>query len=542
MVHPRLNPSSPRGGCLAPREDGGRRRWLLTLAALLAGCSSRMPAPEAEPTASARWPAGWLAAPELLGQLPEPAREFRAAWVATVANIDWPSRPGLSAAAQRQEMQAILDHAAETGLNAIVLQVRTGCDALYASALEPWSEFLTGQQGVSPGYDPLELWVQHAHARGLELHAWFNPFRARHAGARSAAHALHVSRRHPDWVHDYGDLQWLDPGEPEAAEHTLAVVSDVLRRYDVDGIHIDDYFYPYPARRPGAAASEPELPFPDDRAFERAQAAGLRLSRDDWRRRNVDELVRGMHERVRLIRPQARFGVSPFGIGKPALRPPGIKGFSQYDKLYADVERWLAEGWMDYLAPQLYWPRAQSAQSFAVLLDYWRAQNRRGRHVWPGLYTSRINDRPDSWLPQEIEEQIAHVRQVAPGSGHLHFSMVALLRDRRDVASRLRTGLYAQPALVPATPWLASPVQQPLTLEIADLGSALKLRLRSAQTPADLRAWQRQVLWLRRRGAWECNPHASSDMLLPSAGIDALAAAPLDRAGNEGPRTVLRRA
>ena len=564
MVHPGVGP----GGMAAER-----RRLMLGLGALLTGCAHPRGEPDApgattpaarpaglgtassaasSTASSPAWAAshpGWLSAPELLPTLPEPAREFRAAWVATVANIDWPSRPGLSAAQQQQEMRTMLDRAAQLGLNAIILQVRTSCDALYESALEPWSEFLTGRQGVSPGWDPLAVWIREAHARGLELHAWFNPFRARHSTARSEPDALHVSRRHPQWVRRYGEFLWLDPAEPQAAEHTLAVVSDVLRRYAVDGIHIDDYFYPYPVRAPGAPSTAPEIDFPDHAAWARASAANPGLNRADWRRQQVDELVRRMHEQVRRIRPSARFGVSPFGIGKPALRPPGIAGFSQYDKLYADVERWLAEGWMDYLAPQLYWPRAQAPQAFGVLLDYWRAQNPRGRHVWAGLYTSRIHDKPESWMPEEIEGQIELVRTRAPGTGHLHFSMIALHQDRRAVASRLQRSLYAQPALAPATPWLAQGPVAAVDARLRQEGSMIRLDLGPGSgsgsgpgSDASSPGLHRHLLWLRRAGRWELQLRVPPQLALSAQGLEALAFSALDAAGNEGPRRALRRA
>ena len=331
---------------------------------------------------------------------PSAPREFRAAWVATVANIDWPSKPGLSADQQHAEMIAILDRAQALKLNAIIFQVRPAADALYASSLEPWSEYLTGTQGRDPGYDPLAEWVREAHRRGLELHAWFNPYRARHHAAKSPLAATHLGRTRPDIVKKYGELLWMDPGEPFAAERTLAVISDVVRRYDIDGVHLDDYFYPYPITQPlpaGAPKTTPseEVDFPDTPAWRRYQQAGGRLARADWRRQNVDRLVEQIHHRIHALKPWVKFGVSPFGLGRPDRRPPGIQGFSQYDKLYADVEKWVEQGWMDYLTPQLYWPASAKAQSFEVLLDYW-AKLVNGRfHLWPGLFTSAITDTAD---------------------------------------------------------------------------------------------------------------------------------------------------
>lgn len=502
------------------------RRSVLTLAAALAACSS-VPLPTARPTGRS--------APELAAAAPAAPREFRAAWVATVANIDWPSKPGLPAEQQIAEMRAMLDRAVELKLNAVIFQIRTSTDALYDSRLEPWSEYLTGVQGRSPGYDPLALWITEAHQRGLELHAWFNPFRARQSGAKSAPAATHLSQTRPEWVKSYGEMLWLDPGEPQAAEHTLAVFKDVLQRYDVDGIHIDDYFYPYPLPQPGSdPAAKLEIDFPDEPSWQRYVQGGGKLARADWRRQNVDELIRRLHQQILATKPWVRFGISPFGIGKPGLRPEGIAGFSQYDKLYADVERWLHEGWLDYLVPQLYWPRAQKAQAFAPLLDYWHAQNRQGRHVWPGLFTSKVTDKPDSWAVEEIAGQIEATRAAYPGTGHAHFSMIALSQNRRGLADALKAGVYAQPALVPATPWLEAGGPAAPLLELQDAGpQQLRLRLQ----PGPGKPVARYALWLKRGNAvWQFQVSAAPELLLDRQGLTGLVVSALDRVGNEGPR------
>ncbi|RTL35425.1 MAG: hypothetical protein EKK53_24280 [Burkholderiales bacterium] len=424
-----------------------KRRHLLSLASapLLTACATPPAPPAPSPTEAALGPAA--PAPEapaasapVASVTAAPPREWRAAWVATVANIDWPSKPGLSAAAQQAEIRTLCDTAAGIGLNALILQVRTAADALYESRLEPWSDVLTGAQGQHPGYDPLGVWITEAHARGLELHAWFNPYRAQHSTARSAAADQHVSRAHPAWVKRYGDQLWMDPGEPAAAEHTLAVVRDCLSRYAVDGIHIDDYFYPYPVQDP---TTKQEVDFPDEPSWQRYLSGGGSLARADWRRYNVNRLVQRLYALAHEVRPGTRVGVSPFGLPKPGARPAGISGFSQYDKLYADVELWLREGWLDYLAPQLYWPRAQTAQAFEPLLQAWRTLNPLGRPIHPGLFTSRINDTPQSWQPDEILGQIDSIRRLSPGSGHIHFSLVALAQNRKGVADALRLKAYA---------------------------------------------------------------------------------------------------
>ena len=511
-----------------------RRAFALGLTLSAAGCMTPAPMPIPEDQAGGS-PAP---APGSSPDAPPPApREFRGVWVATVANIDWPSRPGLPAAQQQAEMHAILDRARAIGLNALVLQVRPAADALYPSPLEPWSEFLSGAQGrpPQPSYDPLALWVQQAHRRGLELHAWFNPYRAGHSTSRSAPAASHVTQARPGLVRRYGDQWWMDPGEPAAAEQTLAVVADVLQRYEVDGIHIDDYFYPYPVPLPGGGG---DLPFPDDAPYERYRAAGGLLLRDDWRRDNVDRLVQAMHQAVQRLRPGARFGISPFGLGRPDLRPPGIEGFSQYDKLYADVERWVERGWYDYLVPQLYWAIDRAPQAFPVLLDYWRGQVGGARHMWPGLYTSAIGLPGRAWRADELLRQVELTRLRETG-GHIHFSMVALMQDRDGIATRLQQESYRTPALAPASPWLHGSVPQAPTLAIAR--DTVQILAAADGEPAF--NW---AVWRHVAGQWrfDVQPAAQSAVALMTSAReavpDAVVVSAVSRSGHESPRATLR--
>jgi uncharacterized lipoprotein YddW (UPF0748 family) len=400
---------------------------------------------------------------------PAVPREFRGVWVASVQNIDWPSRRGLSTRRQKREMIRLLDNAVERNLNAVILQIRPSADALYRSKLEPWSEFLTGRMGQppEPGYDPLRFAVEQAHRRGLQLHVWFNPYRVRVPNPRTPASNDHASVAHPELVRAYGGYLWFDPGKPAAVDHFLAVVTDVVKRYDVDGVHIDDYFYPYPVREE-SAEKDPKtgkdipgklIPFPDDESYARAVAEGETLDRDDWRRQNVDNLIRWMYVAVKKEKPWVLVGISPFGIWRPG-NPEGIKGFDQYASLYADARKWLREGWLDYFTPQIYWQVDSKEQSYPKLLAWWHEQNVKGRHLWPGNFTSKVRRSPDvketrdSWSAEELIRQIEATRAQPGASGNVHFSMKAFFDNRDGLNDKLAAGVYAEPALVPASPWL----------------------------------------------------------------------------------------
>ncbi|MGV7208322.1 glycoside hydrolase family 10 protein [Oxalobacteraceae bacterium A2-2] len=536
------------------------------LAMLLDGCSSTPTVPA--PVAGAMPPPAGLpgAAPTPApasspadGFMPPPApREFRAAWVSTVANIDWPSRNNLSMEKQQAEALAILERARLLNLNAIVLQVRPSADAIYPSQLEPWSEFLTGAQGRPPktAWDPLQFWIEQAHLRGLELHAWFNPYRARHATARTPLAPGHIAKTKPETVKTYGRYLWMDPGEPAASQHTLDVVLDVVRRYDIDGVHIDDYFYPYPIDAPNAAgpegvaldggvsgAQKPELEFPDQPSWQRYLLGGGQLDRASWRRQNVNNMIEQLYLGIRKEKSWVRFGVSPFGIGRPDKRPPGIVGFSQYDKLYADAELWLSKGWLDYLAPQLYWPVSQTPQAFDVLLDYWLAQNSHARHVWPGLYTSRIDAATKAYAPEEIVKQIAVTRSRGRGAGHLHFSIAPLMENRKGISDQLRARAYQSAALVPPTPWLGSeaPGAPKASCKRAQGGLAVELN------PGGGKPVAQYAIWTRYGSEWRfaVAPAARPVLLLQDdasgGAANAVVVSAVDRLGNESERvTVLR--
>ncbi len=485
-------------------------------------------------------------------------REFRAAWVATVANIDWPSKKGLSADVQQAEIVAMVKQAKDIGLNALLVQVRPSADAIYPSKLEPWTEFLSGEQGKAPQwsdpksaklpFDPLQSWVDECRRAGIELHAWFNPYRAGHTSAKSAVSSQHISKTKPHTVKAYGGFLWLDPGEPEAAQHTLDVVLDVVNRYDIAGVHIDDYFYPYPISQvqkssTGVGTVSVKIDFPDEPSWQAYSRSGGSLQRADWRRSGVNNLIEriqtGIHER----KPWLRFGISPFGLGKPSMRPPGIVGFSQYDDLYADVELWLQNGWLDYLVPQLYWPIAQKPQAFAVLLDYWATQNTARKQVWAGLYTSQINDSARSWQPREVNDQIAITRERAKSNGllagHVHFSMVALMQNRKGIAGDMRRA-YAEPAMAPSLP--SQGVDDRAVGRVALVKSnGLFVAARVVDAPV-ANAWQ-YALWQRSDGQWRLSLHLATGaetLLALNANTDAIEVSMIDTRGREGARTPWR--
>ena len=422
------------------------------------------------------------------GDPPPIAREFRAAWIATVANIDWPSQPGLSPQEQRREMLELLDLVRGLRMNAVVLQVRPACDALYASKCEPWSEYLTGVAGQAPsdGYDPLAFAVDAAHERGLELHAWFNPYRALHPTAKSPVPPNHISKTKPAIVKKYGKYQWLDPGEPEAAAHSLRVILDVVTRYDVDAVHFDDYFYPYPI----TDEDDTEISFPDDESWakylERTPAT-KQMPRDDWRRENVNRFLASVADEVKKVKPWVRFGVSPFGIYRPG-QPESIRGFDAYAKLYADSKKWLADGTVDYLTPQLYWPIDQKAQSFPVLLDWWQAQNTHQRPIWPGLYTSKVLANGEGWPASEIAAQIEVVRAKLESPGHVHFSIKAIKENRSGLQEMLRDQVYGDPAIPPATTWCKLPD--------ADCDATVRIHTEGGETTVKLNVARGERPWL----------------------------------------------
>jgi uncharacterized lipoprotein YddW (UPF0748 family) len=413
---------------MATRIDRARLGWTLFAlcgAASLGGCQDTQPYEtdvKVEPTERA---------------------EIRGAWVATVANIDWPSVKTLTDQQRRDEMLRILDTAKAIGLNTIFFQVRPTGDAMYRSELEPWSEFLTGTSGEGPadGSDPLEEWVREAHARGIELHAWINPYRVGHPKLTGVQTASHPSNVLAAVTREYGEYKWMDPGEPVAKEHTLKVVEDLCRRYELDGVHVDDYFYPYPVNDKGGK----KLEFPDDGAWGKYVSGGGKVSREDGRRGNIDRLIVEMGARAKAaakgrnpVRPLT-FSISPFGIWRPGF-PAGVKGFDAYAGLYADARKWANEGMIDVVVPQLYWKIDAPEQPYMPLLNWWVSQSSPKTRLAVGLNASKVGEAGGrGFAVSEITRQITMARDTRGVRGYVLFSMKPLLEDRLGLAKEVKS-------------------------------------------------------------------------------------------------------
>ena len=377
-----------------------------------------------------------------------PVHEFRGVWIATVGNIDWPSNKHLTTAQQKLSLVHGLDQLQKYHFNAVIFQVRTSGDALYDSPLEPWSSYLTGTQGVAPKpyYDPLAFVIEEAHKRNIEVHAWFNPYRAKAgSSSKSGLLASHMCNRFSDSCYAYGSNLWMDPGDIHVLNHTIAVIGDVVTRYDVDGIHMDDYFYPYPVN---------DQDFPDVTHYQAYTDVGGTLPRDNWRRNNVNIMVEKVSITIKKIKPYVKFGISPFGIWKPGF-PNGVKGLNAFSELYADSRKWLQEGSVDYLTPQLYWKIDPPAQSYPNLLNWWCDQNIMHRHIYAGNYASALDAK--DWPVDELERQVFESRKQRSKNsfGNVFFSAKYFWDNIHHLGDRfLQDHIYSSPSLTPEMSWL----------------------------------------------------------------------------------------
>ncbi len=380
-----------------------------------------------------------------------PQYEFRAVWIATVENIDWPSKKGLSVDRQKEEFIRLLDMHKRNGMNAVVMQIRPVADAFYPSRFEPWSEYLTGTQGVAPDpyYDPLQFMIEETHKRGMEFHAWLNPYRAVFNVSRSSISQNHITKLFPQWFLTYGGTKYFDPGLPEVREHVTRVVKDLVERYDLDAIHFDDYFYPY-----RIAGKE----FPDNASYAKY---GNGINKDDWRRSNVDTIIRMLSETIKSTNPRVKFGISPFGVWRNSSKDPrgsaSKASQTNYDDLYADILLWLQHGWIDYVAPQLYWETTHSYVGFYMLLNWW-ADNTFGRQLFigQGIYRA-LEAKSYAWHKKdELPKQIKAIRANSNVQGSIYFSSATFASNPNGWCDTLRNNYYKYPALVPPMLWIDS--------------------------------------------------------------------------------------
>jgi len=402
-----------------------------------------------------------------------PKREMRAVWIATVENIDWPSSNKLSTAEQKAEMIALLDSVKAYNMNAIVFQIRPDADALYASELEPWSEWLTGIQGVAPDpwYDPLQFTIDECRKRGLDIQVWLNPYRAIQNTDKTKAAANHVSKTHPEWMLTYGKKMYFDPGIPEVRNHVARVVSDLVRRYDLDAIHFDDYFYPYKIAG---------VEFPDEDSFKNYPGNFGPQDKENWRRKNVDLIIKQLHDSIKSIKPSVEFGISPFGVWRNKKNDPeGSEtraGVTNYDDLYADILKWQREKWIDYVTPQLYWYIGKEVADYAILAKWW-AEHSFGCNLYIGQapYLIDPQSKDQSWrTADEISKQLTLNRSIPQIKGSMFFSAKFMKKNPLGIQEKLLAGLYRFPSLTPENPLVvpvipATPVNAILAKEGKDV-------------------------------------------------------------------------
>ena len=460
-------------------------------------------------------------------KLPDVNREFRAAWVASVANINWPSKRDLSTTQQKDEAIKLLDMLEANNFNAVIFQVRPAADAMYKSNLEPWSYFLTGQQGKAPSpyYDPLEFWVEEAHKRGLELHVWLNPYRAHHSSGGSVTSESMVKKSPNNVVRLKNGMYWFDPADKKTQDHVSEVVRDIVSRYDIDGVHFDDYFYPYASYNGGAD-------FPDTKTWNVYKNNGGNLSRADWRRQNVNTIIERIYKEIKEEKPFVKFGISPFGIWKPGY-PSGITGSSQYDELYADAKLWLNKGWVDYFSPQLYWPINSTGQSFPKLLEWWKSENTHNRHLWPGLNTVevKVSDRST-----EITNQVKMAGEILQNNvGVIHWSIAGLTKNP-SMLSYLKEGPYKTKALIPTMNWIKTDHLAKPSLMVNAKTSEVVMNWSDYKMQSNVSKW---ILYTRYNNDWETSilekTKTNQTVLKHKDGksLTAVALKAVDRIGNE---------
>lgn len=458
--------------------------------------------------------------------MPKPEREFRAVWIATVDNIDFPTRKNLTIEEQKAEIVQSLELAKSLKLNAVVFQVRPMCDALYASSIEPWSEFLTGEMGKPQPFDPLKFITEEAHKRGILVHAWFNPYRAYHPAAKTVS-PNHITKRRPDLVRQYGKYLWLDPTDAEVQKYSLSVVLDVVKRYDIDGVHFDDYFYPYAEKDAGGNKIE----FPDDKnwqgylrtaqKFSSEKMRRIPLKRDDWRRANVNQFIESVGREIKKIKPEIMYGISPIGVAE-----------INYKELYADAEKWLRDGTIDYFVPQLYWKSDRPTREFPLLLKFWESRNAKRRHIWAGIGTYKIPSKTENFSAAEIVKQISYTREIQTTSGNIQFSFKSVRSDFDKIQNALREQSYKREAIIPPSPWIKT--QKPLAPKVKITRNEKLVRANWTEQGKRKAFWF--VVYAKDKSGWSYSvlPATEKSIALSAdRNVEKIIVTSVDRLGNE---------
>lgn len=415
----------------------------------------------------------------------QPKVEFRGVWIATVDNIDWPSRGNYNPDNQKAEFIRLLDMHQRNGMNAIIMQIRPAADAFYPSPYEPWSEWLTGKQGLAPSpfYDPLKFMIEETHKRGMEFHAWCNPYRAEFSIGKSSIASNHITRVHPEWFLPYGTVRLFDPGNKEAQQYVVQVIRDIVKRYDIDAIHFDDYFYPY-----RIAGKE----FPDTASFRKY---GTGMNKEDWRRSNTDSIIVALSKAIKEEKKYCRFGISPFGVWRNASQDPdgsnSKAGQTNYDDLYADIVLWLKQGWIDYVAPQLYWEFEHAHAPFGPLLNWW-SKHTYGKQCYIGLGIFRAGSNASWKNKNQLPRMIQEMRNMPNIDGAIYFSSKSFDRNPNGWNDSLRFNYYKYPALIPPMSWIDSSVLERPVLSVTSTSGAAygtTLNIQNKETSKKIKAF-----------------------------------------------------
>lgn len=458
--------------------------------------------------------------------LPKIEREFRAVWIATVDNIDFPTKKTLTIEQQKAEIIKDLELAKSLKMNAVIFQVRPMCDALYESKIEPWSEFLTGKMGKSQGFDPLKFITEEAHKRGILVHAWFNPYRAYHPSAKTVSEN-HISKRRPDLVRKYGKYLWLDPSDAEVQAYSLSVVLDVVKRYDIDGVHFDDYFYPYPEKDEKGEKIE----FPDDENYREYVQTAMKMSRDGkkriplrrdtWRRMHVNNFINSVGSEIKKIKPEIMYGISPFGVSDVNIT-----------ELYADAEHWLQQGTVDYFVPQLYWKIDRKDREFPLLLKFWETKNPKKRHVWAGIGTYKLYNSNENFNAAEIVNQIALTREIQQTDGNIQFSFRSLRNNSDEIQKSLREKVYQRDAIIPPSAWIKT--QKILAPKVKITKDEKLVRANWTENGTRKAFWF--VVYVKDKNGWNYSVFPASQKsisLSVDRNIEKIVISSVDRLGNE---------